>query len=133
MQNSFNWLVAGDVCDINQNVVNESGEPYSLLDIGKLEGAIQRPYFNWNYGNEENVIALGVDYMVAIADAHAFIQGNKRTGFISGRFFMNQHGYDFNVPDTEETAQLFMDVIAHKLDVSAFYTHIEMHVVLTDD
>lgn len=133
MQNSFNWLASGDVCEINQHVVKNSGEPYSLLDIGKLEGALSRPYSAWAYNSEENVIVLGVEYMVSIAGAHAFLQGNKRTGFIAGRTFMQFHGYDFHVPDTEATAKLFTDVIAHKLDFTSFYTHLEQHIVPFDE
>lgn len=128
MQNNFIWLSAETVTEINKIVVADSGEPHVLLDHMKLEGALQRPYNICEYGGEEDAFRLSLHYMVSIAEAHAFLQGNKRTGFAAGRTFLQAHGYDLIMPDVEETAQLFVRVIEHESDLATFETHLEQFV-----
>jgi len=71
--------------------------------------------------------------MVSIAQAHPFLQGNKRTGFVAGRMFMQNHGYDLLLPDTEAIADFFMEVIIDPTKVQLFETHLENYVVEFDE
>lgn len=129
MQSNFIWLSAETVTEINKIVVADSGEPHVLLDQMKLEGALQRPYNMYEYGGESDAFRLSVNYMISIAEAHAFLQGNKRTGFAAGRNFLQNHGYDLALPDHEETAQMFIQVLARQKDHQGFETHLEQFVV----
>lgn len=95
----------------------------------KLEGALQRPYNLWCYEGQEDVLCLGVCYMVSIAQAHAFMQGNKRTGFAAGRNFLQNHGYDLDIPDDESTARLLIEVVERQKTSVDFQTHLEEFVV----
>jgi death-on-curing protein len=128
LQNKYIWLSFDEIVDLNLDVVTRSGEQHALIDKARLEGALERPYSAWCYAQEDDVVSLSVTYMVSIAEAHAFIQGNKRTGFIAGQTFMNNHGYDIDVPDTEETAALFEKVINHEVGKEAFQTHLELFI-----
>lgn len=38
---------------------------------------------------------------MALSRAHAFIQGNKRTAWLSGIMFLNINGYDIVLPSAE--------------------------------
>ncbi len=133
MQNKYNWLSFSEIVDLNLDVVTRSNEQHALIDKGKLEGAIERPYNACLYGGETDVLGLSVNYMVSIAEAHAFIQGNKRTGFIAGQTFMNNHGYDLALENTEETALLFKRVITGNLGVADFQTHLEFFMTELDE
>lgn len=129
MQSKFLWLSADTVVEINKLVVAEEGEPHLLVDSMKLEAALQRPYNLWSYEGVEDAFCLSVGYMVSIAQAHPFIQGNKRTSFIAGRGFLQNHGYDLVMPDLEATAKLFIEVIEHRKEAADFETHLERFVV----
>lgn len=99
----------------------------------KIEGALQRPYNMCAYGGEYDVLRLSVNYMVSIAEAHAYLQGNKRTGFVSGRNFLQNHGYDLVMPDHESTATLLIGVIEKKTHIDELEAHLEPFVVETDE
>lgn len=71
--------------------------------------------------------------MVAIAEAHAYLQGNKRTGFAAGRNFLQNHGYDLIMPDREEFAALFIEVVERKVDTCTLEAHLEQFVVTSDE
>ncbi|MBD9544253.1 type II toxin-antitoxin system death-on-curing family toxin [Ensifer sp. ENS04] len=71
-----------------------TGENHALLFPERLEGAIARPWNAWYWDGVYDVIDLTVNIMVAIPQAHAFEQGNKRTGFVAGFAFLAANGYD---------------------------------------
>jgi death on curing protein len=79
-------------------VVAATGEPFALLDAGKLESALARPINHWEYG-EDDVLTLGIILLIAIAQSHAFLQGNKRTGFYAAEMFLNLNGYSLIASD----------------------------------
>lgn len=133
MQNSFNWLTSQTVIEINKIAVAETCEPFGIIEISRLEGALNRPYTNWHYNGQENVIALSVDYMFAVAESHTFIQGNKRAGFLSGLEFMRDHGYDLDLPDTTKSAALFKNIIIAKSGYEKYYDYVGQYVVVTDE
>jgi death-on-curing protein len=88
------WLDADAVIEINQDIVAATDEPYTLMHADKLEGALTRPINLFHYENIDDVATLTVSYIVSVAKAHAFIQGNKRTAFIVGRAFLYINGFE---------------------------------------
>ena len=80
MPNEPNWLPIEVVIDHNRLELAETGEPHFLRVVGLLESALARPRYAFAYG-EEDIVILAVKLLAAIAQAHAFEQGNKRTAF----------------------------------------------------
>ncbi|MDP9811703.1 death-on-curing protein [Rhizobium tibeticum] len=68
--------------------------------------------------------------MEAIARAHPFEQGNKRTGFDGGFIFLRTNGYDI-VPeaDTELMAVAFLEVIDRIRTTADFEAYLADYVV----
>jgi death-on-curing family protein len=60
--------------------------------MGKLEGAVDRPRTAWGYGTFD-IIDLAVTLFEGIAQAHAFIQGNKRTAWKTSIMFLKANGF----------------------------------------
>jgi death-on-curing protein len=81
------------VIKANQREVVRSNppEPHQIIDIGKLEGAVERPRSAWGYGVED-LVELAVSMFEGIAHAHAFIQGNKRTAWKASVLFLKANG-----------------------------------------
>mgnify|MGYP000506709832 CR=1 FL=1 len=66
-------------------------------------------------------LRIGVAYALTIAKAHAFIDGNKRTAFLSMVFFLRRHGYRLVDTDADAVADLMEAVAADEIDEDALY------------
>lgn len=107
-----------DVVDINLRMVEAAGEPFGVSDELRLKGALTRPIDEYEYGAVDDVLTLAVMTMIAVGNGHGFIQGNKRTAFVSGRLFLLRHGYDLRSDVEAEAAPAPYDddpMIAHLL------------------
>lgn len=122
MPSEPNWLPIDAVIEFNKQQVELTNENHALLFRDKLEGALVRPQNSFHYEDNHDTISLSVNLMIAIADAHAFEQGNKRTGFASGYVFMITNGYDVDAGllDAPELGQAFTEVIKHTRTASEF-------------
>ncbi|QND35827.1 type II toxin-antitoxin system death-on-curing family toxin (plasmid) [Sinorhizobium meliloti] len=134
MPNEPFWLPAQAVIDINQETVAATGEDHVLLFPEKLDGALARPRFAFYYDEIYNVVTLSVNLMMAIGQAHAFEQGNKRTAFTSGLAFLYDNGFGFSHPDSTEFAQAFEAMVINQLPPQAFEHEIVLWIEpLPDD
>ena len=62
---------------------------------------------------------MAAAYTVGIVRNHAFVDGNKRTGFMVGILFLELNGYRFNA--TEEAAtQAVLELTAGTLDEAGY-------------
>ena len=62
------------------------------VDLGKLESALNR-ITHWQlYENTENIFDIASLYAVAIAKAHAFLDGNKRTAMVTMLSYLKMQG-----------------------------------------
>jgi death-on-curing protein len=111
-----NWVELDDLVSINERAVVASDEPHVVLSDDLLSAAVMSPRNHWHYEEVDDVAALAVRLCIAVARAHAFIQGNKRTGFIGSTQFLLSNGFFLDVPDVEEIAELIEDVIEYSKD-----------------
>ncbi|WP_434171191.1 hypothetical protein AHYW_002609 [Providencia manganoxydans] len=86
------FLSVEEVIDIHRSTLSQSGSP----DINKLEGAIHRIHSLYHYEGVEDVFQFAAMYLIAIAKAHAFHDGNKRTAFQSVCIFLMINGVELN-------------------------------------
>ncbi|EJN04471.1 type II toxin-antitoxin system death-on-curing family toxin [Phyllobacterium sp. YR531] len=133
MPNEPRWLPLEAVLEINEAHVADSGEYHALLSQAKLEGALMRPQNIYHYNDEYNVVTLSVTLMFAIAEAHAFEQGNKRTGFTSGLAFLSDNGFNYVGPDTVEFATHFKQVVEGQKPYDWFQAKFVEFVVPVED
>lgn len=114
MRNEPAWVEYDDLVTINAGAVALTGEPHRVLNDDALHSALMSPRHYWHYEGVDDVAVLAVRLCIAVARAHAFVQGNKRTGFIGSTQFLLSNGYLLDVPDVEEIAELIEDVIAYQ-------------------
>lgn len=113
MPSEPNWLPIEVVIEHNRLELAETGEQHFLRDVGLLEGALARPRNAFAYG-EEDIVILAVRLLAAIAQAHAFEQGNKRTAFAATRLFLRANGYDTAFDDTVYWANEVISLVEHR-------------------
>lgn len=85
--------------EANRIVCQEGGNPHQCLNTGKIESAIASAFYPGSYpfahGGFAKVAGALCFYLVK---AHAFLDGNKRTGALAAITFLNMHGLDVEYP-----------------------------------
>lgn len=89
------FLTAELVIEINNQVCIDGGNRHQCYDVGRVESALhsaiypgQPPFANGTIAR----VAGAVCYFLTMA--HAFFDGNKRTGLLSAITFLNENGLD---------------------------------------
>lgn len=72
---------------VHDRQLSEHGGGEGVRDQGALESALDRPRNQWAYG-ETDLCRLAAAYGFGIARNHPFVDGNKRTAWISARTFL---------------------------------------------
>ena len=83
------FLTVDDVIFIQSEILASA----SVTDIGKLESSIKRAEQYHYYESVNDIIELTAIYIIGIAKAHAFPDGNKRASFLSAAYFLDANGY----------------------------------------
>ena len=101
------WVPARAVHIIHDRQIARHGGASGLHDEGLL-GALQRPINKWQYENKDT-FGCAAAYSFGIAKAHAFVDGNKRTAFVTSVTFLRLNGWHF-VTDPAEGVALMEDL-----------------------
>ncbi|MBA3812359.1 MAG: type II toxin-antitoxin system death-on-curing family toxin [Caulobacteraceae bacterium] len=109
-----------------------TGEPHVLISRDLLEAACSRPYHHWAFGGIEDVVALSVILLFAIAENHPFIQGNKRTAFAAMVFFLEHNGFQLTSPDDPALADTLIAVLEKRTPREAFEESLRRVVASSD-
>ena len=97
------------VIAIHDNTIRETGGLGGIRDIGALESAILRPQTGYYDDLLEEAAAL----MESLAMNHPFLDGNKRTAFLTTDAFLRINGLEINCDSAE----------AHAFLIGLFETH----------
>lgn len=75
---------------INKLVCAKGGNPHHCYDIGKIESALYTSFYPGEFPYEAGGVAkLAGAMCFYLVMAHAFLDGNKRTGALAAITFMN--------------------------------------------
>ncbi|MFP5492398.1 MAG: type II toxin-antitoxin system death-on-curing family toxin [Bacteriovoracia bacterium] len=127
------------VIEVNRQVCEDAGNPHSCIHPSKIESAISTAFYPGLYpfahGGLARVAGALCYYIVM---AHAFIDGNKRTGALTAITFLNMHGMDLSYPIDEEKdidalADLIESCAASNLKIEDIKNWFETHKVYLDD
>lgn len=104
---------------MNKFICEEQGNPFNVLDKGKLESALYTAFYPGSYpfsaGDIANIAGALCFYLVK---AHAFMDGNKRVGTLVAITFMNLNGWDLNYPNEAENGNSALANIIEKCAAS---------------
>jgi death-on-curing protein len=88
------WVPTRAVHIIHDRQIARHGGASGLRDGGLLQGAVQRPINKWQY-EDADTFGCAAAYAFGIAKAYAFIDGNKRTAFVTSITFLRLNGWHF--------------------------------------
>ena len=121
------WLSQAVIVAVHDSQLAEHGGGTGIRDQNLLESALARPE-NLAACGEPDVCDLAAAYGFGISRNHAFIDGNKRTGFVAAEMFLLLNGYDLIVDDAR-CAITMLAVAAGDISEIDFATWIRQHAV----
>lgn len=93
------YLTPQDVVEINRRLCLRDNNPHHCYGIGKVESALHSTYYPgeppYKHGGIVSVAAAMAYYL---NQAHAFVDGNKRTAMTSALVFMNENRWTLDYP-----------------------------------
>ncbi len=95
---AWRWLHHDVVVAIHEAQLAEHGGGAGIRDKGLLESALGKPHNLAAYGAPD-ACALAAAYGYGISRNHAFIDGNKRTGFVAAELFLRLNGWQLHAQD----------------------------------
>ena len=107
--NELVWVPARAVYIIHDRQIARHSGASGLRDEELLQNSLQRPINKWQYENTDT-FECAAAYAFGIAKAHAFIDGNKRTAFVTCVTFLRLNGWYFVTEPAEGVA--FMEDLA---------------------
>ena len=103
------WVPLTAVYVIHDRQIARHGGASGLRDKTLLEAAVVRPENKFSY-EQADLFACAAAYAFGIAKAHAFVDGNKRTAFVTAVTFLRLNGHQFATSPTDGLK--FMEGIA---------------------
>lgn len=112
---TIRWLSKKAVLAIHNEQLKEHGGLMGIRDEGLLDSALSRPKNRLIYKETKNIMELASSYGFAIVRNHPFIDGNKRTAFVSAATFLFLNGYQFQAPQ-QSVVEVFTKLAASEID-----------------
>jgi len=85
------WVRQDVVLAVHNDQIARHGGSEGLRDAGGLESALAYPQNFAAYG-EPGLAELAAGYLFAVAKNHAFVDGNKRTAWVTCNIFIEING-----------------------------------------
>ena len=98
--NDWIWIDPVVIEAIHDAQLAEHGGTVGIRDAGMLASALARPT-NLALYSAPDFAALAAAYGYGISRNHAFLDGNKRTGFVAAELFCALNGYELVASDAE--------------------------------
>jgi len=121
------WVQKNVVLALHDALLSEHGGQRGIRDEGLLDSALARPEQLLSYG-DPNLFSLATAYINGILRNHPFIDGNKRTEFMTGYVFLTRNGKQLIAPEAEAT-QAIIDLASRKMTEEEFTTWLEQNCV----
>lgn len=102
---TWRWVPKGTVFGIHGKSLAAYGGADGVRDEGLLESALARPENLSAYG-DPTPFDFAAAYAFGIVRNHPFIDGNKRTAFLTAALFLDLNGHVLDAPEPEATATM---------------------------
>ncbi len=121
----WRWIERRALELLHDESLSEHGGSTGLRDEGLLESALARPLNLLAYGKPD-FAELAAAYGMGLIKNHAFVDGNKRAGFLAVGLFLGLNGYRLETTQADATLTV-MAVAAGDLDERGFAAWVREH------
>ena len=94
------WVLRETVLTLHEQSLAQFGGLAGIRDEGLLDSALGRPQNLFAYG-KPTLFALAASYAFGLAKNHPFIDGNKRTAFVTAVLFLELNGRRFAAEEAD--------------------------------
>jgi death on curing protein len=94
------WISRDVVLAMHEELLARYGGLSGVRDEGLFDSALNRPLHLFSYGTPD-LYDLAASYAVGIVKNHPFLDGNKRSGFLTAYTFLEANGEEFTAPEEE--------------------------------
>lgn len=108
------FLTLDEVMLIHKRSLMEHGGSSGIRDPGGLDSAVHQPKNDFYYGHADE-FGIAAAYAFHIAEAQAFLDGNKRTALGCAIAFLKTQGIRGRA-DQDRIYQAMIDIANHVLD-----------------
>jgi death-on-curing protein len=109
MEREFTYPDSDEVAEFNQLALSivrtTKADSHAILSVAKINSAIDECR-----NSPGNIYDKAAVLMRALTKAHAFASGNRRTAFLTSKYFVTVNGGKFKVPDNEENAVVMKEL-----------------------
>lgn len=124
---SWVWLNSAVIIAVHEAQLAEHGGGAGVRDHHLLASALSQPHNLAAYGKPD-VADLAATYGYGISRNHAFVDGNKRAGFVAVAMFLRLNGYKL-VADDASKVMTMLAVAAGEFSEAEFAAWIRQHAV----
>ncbi|GAA0311402.1 type II toxin-antitoxin system death-on-curing family toxin [Rhodovulum strictum] len=112
------WVPLAAVLAIHDRQIARHGGASGMRDRALLEMGCARA-MNLAAYTDSGLAEIAAAYAFGISKAHAFVDGNKRTAFVTALTFLRLNGYSFR-PDTIEGVRMMESLAAGEISEADF-------------
>lgn len=112
------WVPIATIYVIHDRQISRHGGAAGLRDASLLEAGCARP-MNLAAYERPDAFDIAAAYAFGIAKAHAFVDGNKRTGLVAALTFLRLNGFGLR-PDPIEGVRMMEQLAASEVDEAEF-------------
>ena len=109
----WRWVETSVAFAIHDFQIAEHGGSDGVRDRGAIESALMRPV-NLALYAEPDAADLAASYACGLAKNHGFVDGNKRTAWVSARLFLADNGHDLAF-DVDEAVHIMEQVATSEI------------------
>jgi death on curing protein len=95
------WIDEQIVRVMHDDQIEEHGGSFGIRDEHLLSASLARPQHLFAYGESPSIFDLAAAYGYGLAINHPFIDGNKRTAFVTMATFLELNSYSLETPELE--------------------------------
>ena len=101
------WVLREVVSALHEQSLAQFGGSAGVRDEGLLDSALGKPENLFAYG-KPTLFDLAASYAFGLIKNHPFVDGNKRTGFVTAVVFLELNGCKFHASEVDAAVRTLM-------------------------
>tara|TARA_R110002124_G_C8805105_1_gene502737 strand:+ start:80 stop:475 length:396 start_codon:yes stop_codon:yes gene_type:complete len=122
------WVMKAAVLAFHLRQLTEHGGGEGVRDEGLLDSALDRPLNKFAY-EEPDLFTLAAAYAYGIATNHPFVDGNKRTAYVTALTFLRINGWRVEANQTDKY-ETFIALASGELKEEALADWFRTHAIM---
>lgn len=124
---SYVYLLKEEIVNIHDSILSESSGVPGILCEGLIELCVESPQrIAFGYEPHKTLIEKAAALMYNVITLHPFIDGNKRTAYVTTETFLRFNGYKI-VATKDEGVEISLKIANGNMGIKAITSWLEEH------